>query len=82
MPRKVTPVPKGAGRCTVSIRNMRVDLHARIRVAAVKLTQGTNEVWTMERVYNLILERGLPVVEKEARKILTGEMTGSPSVPQ
>ena len=61
-------MPKPVRYVAFSIRNLRADLHARLRVIATVRSQWAGKAVTMESVVNDALGRGLADIEQEELK--------------
>ena len=61
-------MPKPIHYVAFSIRNLRADLHARLRVIAMVRSQRTGKTVTMESVVNDVILAGLTQIEREELK--------------
>jgi len=61
-------MPKPIHYVAFSIRNLRADLHARLRVIATVRSQRTGKTVTMESVVNDVILAGLTQIEREELK--------------
>ncbi len=60
--------PRAVHYVAFSMRNLRADLHARLRVIATVRSQRADKLVTMESVVNDVLLVGLVQIEKEELK--------------
>ena len=61
-------MPKPIHYVAFSIRNLRADVHARLRVIATVRSQRTGKTVTMESVVNDVILAGLTQIEREELK--------------